>query len=188
MVEIVAIRKLKRPFGFGAWSAYVLGVDEYGTWLYTPPGSLYCGYDGERTGVCDVAQDSTGAGRPVVQLIAPGAWWIATWYPGTEARVVTVDICTPPVLAGQKWTYVDLELDPWLSLHGEVATDDWDGFRDACTVGQISQDEAVQAIAATAAVEDLLRRGVEPFAHEGAKRLATAQDLALTPLLNEPDD
>jgi len=188
VVDIVAIRKLKRPFGFGAWSAYVLGVDEYGTWLYTPPGSLYCGHDGERMGVCDVAQDSTGAGRPIVQLVAPGARWIATWYPVTEARVVTVDICTPPVLAGQTWTYVDLELDPWLSLDGAVTTDDWDEFRDACAGGQISQDEAVQAIAATAAVEDLLRRGIKPFGHGGAKRLATAQELALPPLLLEPDE
>lgn len=128
-VDIVAIRKLKRPVGFGVWSAYVLGVDEYGTWLHTPPGSSYCGHDGERTDVCALAQDSSGAGRPVVQLIAPGAWWIATWYPVSEGFVVTVDICTPAVLAARTWTYVDLELDPWRSVDGGVPTDDWDEFR-----------------------------------------------------------
>lgn len=166
----------------------MLGVDEYGTWLHTPPGSLYCGHVGERMDVCDVAQDSAGAGRPIVQLIAPGAWWIATWYPVTEARVVTVDICTPAVLAGRTWTYVDLELDPWRSVDGAVTTDDWDEFRDACDLGQIGQEEAVQAIAATAAVEDLLRLGVEPFGREGAVRLTTAQEMALPPLLSDSAD
>jgi hypothetical protein len=189
LVDVVAVRKLKRPVGSGIWSAYVLGVDEYGTWLHTPPGSLYRGHDGERTEVCAVAQDSAGAGRPIVQLIPPGAWWIATWYAVTEERVVTVDICTPAVLAGRTWTYVDLELDLWRSIDdGVVATDDWDEFRDACEVGQIRQDEAAQAIAAVATVEDLLRLGVEPFGREGAMKLTTTQEMALPPLLVEPAD
>lgn len=186
MVDVVAVRKLKRPVGLGAWGAYALGVDEYGVWLHTPPGSLYRGSDGERSDVCDVAGDSTGAGRPIVQLIPPCGWWIATWYPPTEQRVVTVDICTPAQLVGRTWTYTDLELDPWRGVDGSVTTDDWDEFRAACTAEHISRGEATEAVATTATVEDLLRRGVEPFGREGMTRLNAAQAMALPPLVTDP--
>ncbi|CAN5560739.1 hypothetical protein BH10ACT10_BH10ACT10_17350 [soil metagenome] len=182
-MDVVELRKVKRPVGVGTWQAYVLGQDVYGTWLYTPPGSLYRGQDDEGVGVCDVGQDDTGAGRPVVQLIAPGAWWTPTWYPDTEARVVTVDVCTPPELTDQTWTYIDLELDPWVSNTGAVTTDDWDEFQIACTAGRIDTHEASQAITAVTTLEDLLRGGVEPFGVAGRERLTAAMRLPLPPLL-----
>src|SRR6266542_148373 len=35
-VEIVFLRKRKRPSGSGLWPAYVLDVDDHGTWLFSP--------------------------------------------------------------------------------------------------------------------------------------------------------
>ena len=43
------------------------------------------------------------AGRPIVQLIPPAGWEIATW-PGDDAELpITVDVCTPPALVGPEW-------------------------------------------------------------------------------------
>src|SRR4051794_36067886 len=99
-VDVVTVQKLKRPSGCGMWRSYVLGSDEFGTWLHTPAGSFYRGEDGGHVGYCEVAQDGQGVGRPIVQLIQPGAWWIATWYRPTADRSVTIDICTPAVFDG----------------------------------------------------------------------------------------
>ena len=130
-VQMVFVQKLKRPSGSGIWGAYVLADDEFGIWLHTPAGSRYEGQDGEHVDVCEVAQDTNGAGRSIVQLIAPDAWWIATWYPPGTGLEVSVDICTPAALMDQTFTYTDLELDPWRDADGEVATDDWDEFQAA---------------------------------------------------------
>jgi hypothetical protein len=181
-VESVTVRKLKRPVGSGAWGAYVLGADEYGTWLHTPAGSRYRGNDGEQTLVCEVAQDSHGVGRPIVALIPTSGWWIATWYPASSARSVTVDVCTPPVITDRVWTYTDLELDPWRDVDGLVEVDDWAEFRDSCTSGQIRPDEAAAATLAVRQVEEALRQSDEPFGHVGPTRLERALALRLPPV------
>lgn len=68
------MKKVKRPAGSGMWSSYVLGTDDFGTWLHTPAGSVYRGEDGRQAGVCEVAQDDRGVGRPIVQLIPLNAY------------------------------------------------------------------------------------------------------------------
>jgi hypothetical protein len=181
-VDVVTVRKLKRPIGSGVWGAYSLGTDRFGAWLHTPTGSLYRGEDGHRAGVCVVAQGNNGAGQPIVQLIAPGAWWIATWYPTGAAHDVTVDICTPAQFTERTWTYADLELDPWRSADGAVSTDDWDEFHAACAAGRISPTEASEAKTATTAIEARLKQRDEPFGHAGATKLTAALALELPPL------
>jgi hypothetical protein len=184
-VDVVTLTKLKRPIGSGVWGAYSLGTDQFGAWLHTPTGSLYRGDDGYRTGVCAVAQGNNGAGQPIVQLIAPGEWWIATWYPTAAAHDVTVDICTPAQFTDQTWTYTDLELDPWRSRDGTVSTDDWDEFHAACAAGRISPTEASEAKTATTAIEARLKQRDEPFGRVGATKLTAALALELAPLLGE---
>jgi hypothetical protein len=178
-VDVVSVKKVKRPAGAGIWRAYVLGTDQFGTWLHTPAGSVYLGDDGKDTGVCEVAQDDDGVGRPIVQLITPGAWWIATWYPPSADRDVTVDICTPPASVGSTCTYTDLELDPWRSRDGQVGTDDWDEFHAAHTAGWIDQHELVAAQAAAEMIEGLLQERTEPYGRTGHDLLKAATDLGL---------
>lgn len=155
-----------------------MATDEFGTWLYTPAGSRYRGEDGQHTGVCEVAQDSDGIGRPIVQLIPPRAWWIATWYPPDADRDVTVDICTPAVLVERTWTYTDMELDPWRGRDGTVTTDDWREFQAARAAGWINESEAAESIAATKTIERLLRLRIEPFDRKGIAKLTCAIQLA----------
>ena len=181
-LEKVFVRKLKRPVGSGVWPAYVLAEDAYGLWLHSPAGSTYRGEDGRTARLCEVGQGDRAAGRPIVQLIPSAGWWLATWS-GREAELpITIDICTPPRLAGREWTYTDLELDPYLTDAGEVGTDDWDEFLAACESGLISRAEQVAARNATADIEDLLGRRIEPFGEIGYGRLDAALAMALQPL------
>jgi hypothetical protein len=116
LTEVAFIRKLKRPDGSGMWPAYRTGEDRFGTWLFTPQGSLY---RGEKAGVavcCNVGSP-VGPGIAVMHLVPWTGWWIATFWDQAEPRWrATVDICTPPRLSDGVWTYTDLELDV-LTLH-----------------------------------------------------------------------
>lgn len=183
-LETVFIRKLKRPKGSGVWSAYVLAQDVHGLWLHSPLGSLYRGEDGRTIGVCEVGQGDRDAGMPIVQLIPPAGWWIATWSGDRAKPLITVDICTPPSLVGSEWTYTDLELDPYLTDDGVVGTADWDEFFAACESGLIPYPEQVAARDATAHIEHLLRERVEPFGGVGHDRLDTALSMSLPPLVD----
>lgn len=62
-MEIISVRKVKRPIGWGRWQAYVLDADEYGTWTYTPAGSIFTSDDGSGVvSTCEVARDADGRG------------------------------------------------------------------------------------------------------------------------------
>ena len=178
VVTPIYIRKQKRPEGTGFWGAYPTAEDEFGLWLFTPRGSLYRGESRGTIGYCNVGSP-TGPGIPVIHLVPPSAWWIATfWAPGEAMWTVTFDISTPPRLFDRVWSYDDLELDVLLhGQSGEVRID----------VGLIHEDEAAAARAAAASAVELVsdRNGV--FAQAGQKRLADALDLGLEPITKLPD-
>jgi hypothetical protein len=46
VLDLVFIRKQKRPDSSGFWGAYKTGEDAFGVWLFTPRGSLYRGEKG----------------------------------------------------------------------------------------------------------------------------------------------
>lgn len=165
------------------WSSYVLGTDDFGTWLHTPAGSVYRGEDGRQAGVCEVAQDDTGVGQQIVQLIPPNDWWIATWYPPSADHDVTIDICSPAVLVGGTWTYTDMELDPWRARDGSVGTDDWHEFHAAHAAGWINTHEVEASQAAAATIERLLGQRTEPYGQTGDDRLVAATQLGLPRLV-----
>ena len=188
MVTPLYIRKRKRPEGSGFWGAYPTADDDLGVWLFTPRGSLYRGESRGTIGSCNVGRP-TGPGIPVIHLVPPSAWWIATfWAPGESNWSVTFDISTPPRLLDRVWTYDDLELD--VSLHeqsGEVRTDDRDEFEDAIDACLISEDEAAAARAAAAAAVELVSERDAVFVQAGQKRLAGALGLGLEPITKLPD-
>lgn len=73
-MEIISVRKVKRPIGWGRWQAYVLDADEYGTWTYTPAGSIFTSDDGSGVvSTCEVARDADGRGRHSVLLLPCGS-------------------------------------------------------------------------------------------------------------------
>lgn len=187
MVEPVYIRKQKRPDGGGLWGAYPTAEDGFGLWLFTPRGSVYRGWSRGTVGYCNVGSP-TGPGIPVIHLVPPGAWWIATfWPPGEASWLVSVDISTPSRLADRVWSYDDLELDLLLDgPSGEVRTEDQDEFEHAIRLGLIHEDEAAAARAAAEAAAELMsdRQGV--FVQTGQTLLCAALDLGLEPITELP--
>lgn len=87
MAEIRYIRKKKRPDGTAVWGAYETARDELGVWLFTPRGSLFRGERRGETSYCKVGSPD-GPGIPVIHLIRPGCWWIATFWAPEEAPLV----------------------------------------------------------------------------------------------------
>jgi hypothetical protein len=187
ITEVSFIRKLKRPGGRAVWPAYRTGEDRFGTWLFTPKGSLY---RGEKAGVaayCNVGSPA-GPGVAVLHLVPQAGWWIATFWDLAESRwSATVDICTPPRLAGSVWTYTDLELDILAGPGaGDVQIVDEDEFAAACDGGLITPGEAVAAREAAGQVARLVRDAVDPFASVGPRRLRAAMGLRLAPVRHLP--
>ena len=179
--QTVVIRKVKRPEGMGRWPAYVMGGDRHGLWLFSPKGTIYRGQSGSEIAECEVGQGDREAGLDVMHLIPDSGWWITAWCREHEVRI-GVDICTPPRLIDGEWSYIDLEIDPALLSDGRVEIHDEDEFAAACKAGVISPDEAIEAQAATAEIEQCLLNGTEPFGRVGWDRLEEALGLSLPPI------
>ena len=178
----VLIEKVKRPRGRGLWGAYESASDTWGRWLFTPRGSLYKRGTDADAAYCNVGSPN-GPGIPVVHLIAPEAWWIATfWQPGEAEWSVTFDISTRPTFAAGCWSYIDLELDVLvLAASGEVLMEDEAEFAAACRAGWITDEEAECARLAVDRIRTLVQcdRG---FVEAGRARLAEGHALGLSPL------
>lgn len=186
-MDTVHIQKRKRPEGLMVWRAYVLGADDFGTWLFTPEGSLVRGRRGG-----EVASSYVGVpenpGLHVLHLVPTNGWWFGTWAIDGVGRRISIDICTPPVYVDGEWHYDDLELD--LYRRGtRLGVFDEDEFEAACTAGHIGRDEAQACRESASALHDRLRDGDDLFDSVGWDRLQLAVDLRLEPLrveLNEP--
>lgn len=186
-MRTTVIRKIKRPKGFARWSAYEFARDIFGLWLFNPQGSLFrAEVDGVIT-ECEVGQGRRSTGLAVLHLIPSSGWWMAQWTAEGERAFISVEVCTPPVVVGGEWQFVDLELDPYRGPDGCVTVDDEDEFVVACEAGLISPGEAAAARAAAAEVAGWLDGGVEPFGQVGWEKLGDAVDLHLAPLTELPD-
>jgi hypothetical protein len=176
------VRKRKRPTGCGLWPTYQLGTDEHGTWLFTPAHSSHRGNTGD---VCEVAETRPGGpGEDALHLVPLDGWWFATWRP---RGLLVADVSTQPVLIDNEWTYVDLELDPYLRRDGSIGTEDWDELAEARRTGLIDDVEHEAAVAASRTLEHAFTHGVEPFGSCGWDRLTAAIALDLPPLTDFGD-
>ena len=185
-METIFLRKRKRLSGSGLWAAYILDVDEYGTWLFSPKGSLYRGEKDGVTGTCEVGQGARDAGLDVLHLIPPAAWWFAQWAREGRGARASIDICTPASLVGTEWSYGDLELDLLCPAPGIVELHDEDEFNAACAAGHISDRERAAALVTTTELQSLLEENTAPFDETPWRRLDHAVALALPPLLDLP--
>jgi len=185
-VQTVRIRKQKQRTGQMMWRAYVFTVDEFGTWLYSPEGTLV---RGEKDGVFafnEVGRGNRDKGSQCIHLVPPAAWWFAVWADDGSSRSVGIDVCVPPSFDSEEWRFTDLELDLYKSGQGESGVFDEDEFEDAVREGLISEAERAAALAV---VSDLGPRitGYDPLFDEiGWKHLTAACRLSLPPLRNLP--
>jgi len=97
VTEVTFIRKLKRPDGSAVWPAYHMGEDRFGTWLFTPKGSLY---RGERARGGHGAATGASAAPPVAtcpvaaRVRRPG--WSAQRHRGHPDRHQAAQSSAPP--------------------------------------------------------------------------------------------
>lgn len=181
LMEIVTIRKRKRPAGTGVWSGYSLAEDEAGLWVYTPAGSAYLGHDGVDFQTCEVAQDPQGNGRDSLVLLPGDQWFVAHFIRGGRL-LAHVDVATPPVYVDGVWSYDDLELDPYLTADGDFGVEDEDEFLRACDRGLMTGDEREAAIRSVGVIFEQMGRRDAPLSVAGQNRLLEACALQLPPV------
>jgi hypothetical protein len=183
LVDAYMIRKVKRPDGNGLWGSYRLATDEYGTWLYTPQGSLYRGTAKGRSAIC-YAGHPTAPGVAVIHLVPPpGEWWFARWQVNPNGvSSVSIDVSLPPALTDREWSYVDLELDAYKASDGIAGLFDQDDFDAAVTGGHISQEEQEKAAAVASELNARVLSHDELFDDVGWVRLSAAIASSLPPI------
>lgn len=165
------------------WSAYVLNEDEYGTWLYTPEGSIVAGRRGGVVGSSYVGIPEA-PGLDVLQLVpADCGWWFGTWAVDQVGPRTAIDICTPPAFHDGEWSYVDLELDVYRRQE-MVGIFDGDEFDEACHSRMISAIEREVCLSTAAGLDNRLRAGDRLLDEVVWDRLAAGLRLDLPPLLD----
>lgn len=131
----------------------LLGRDQYGTWVHTPPGTLV------RRGDDDPFRFAHG----VISVVPDDEWWVASFYRGHAEIDLYVDIGTPPVWHGARLTYVDLDLDVIRLLDGTVEIIDEDEFEENRVVYDYPDELAVGAREAAERAVRLVTEQAEPF-------------------------
>ncbi len=115
------------------WEDRVLGSDQFGTWLFCAEGDVHHSADGGQK-----VLPSDG-----VQLLPEAGWWVAFWW--CAESWIGVDICTPPVLDGSGWSYIDLELDLARLADGSVLLVDEDEFEQTVIACRLPGDVVTAA-------------------------------------------
>lgn len=146
-----------------AFDAAWLGSDEHGDWLGLPAGTTM-----RRPGAEYVAPAPQVCLSPARELPTAERGWIATFHSPGQPLEVYVDITTPPVLADQRLTCVDLDLDVIRGASGRVWIDDEDEFADHRVSLAYPDDVIAAALSSCALVETLVTLRSAPF--DGAHR------------------
>lgn len=136
------------------FTAYRLGVDEYGTWLGCPAGTVMR-RGTEVTVTWEVAQ---------VCLVPEGRWWVANFNAAPYPTEVYSDMATVPVWDGDTVTAVDLDLDVVRRRDGTVAVLDEDEFAEHQLKYGYSKEVVAGARAAADEVYTAVAADAEPFA------------------------
>jgi hypothetical protein len=144
-----------------------LGEDEYGLWLWAPPGTeMQRGYEPVRY---SKAVD--------IKVIPEAKWWTAIWAWG-RPHDVYVDIITPPQWNGSTVTMVDIDLDVVRWTDGTVEVLDEDEFADHQVKYDYPPCLVDTARATTARVAVAVEARHEPFGAVAEEWMAKALDLA----------
>ena len=177
-MERVVIGKDKRAGYSIRVGAYVLDTDEFGSWLWTPAGSIARYSQGDEVLLNEWPN--------FLSLAQSDEWFWAGWWIREAGPTIGTDACTAPRLVDGTWHWVDLELDVVRDHTGKVWVEDEDEFDEGIAAGQISSDEERAARAITAELERRLRERVAPFDEQGWHRHDAALAMSLAPLAEPP--
>lgn len=194
MHRVVRVVKRKLNGNEGTWLAYHLGDDEQGSWLFHPEGTEYTGrWSDGRELVCfsGVPEEP---GCPILYFVPHTDGWVAAWrrVPWTG---VTVDLSQPVERKRDVWSFVDLELDLWLTTDEPDVDDsrpqirrngktvgfaDDDELDDAVDHGWVSNSQAVRTRAEAGRVANWMLDATDPFNDRAWERFdqAVARGLA----------
>jgi protein associated with RNAse G/E len=133
----------------------LLGEDEHGVWLGSPPGTLvhylYAGVE-------------VPGRSALVRLIPPGGWWTAIFFAGDREPAIYCDITMPAHWLGPaEVTFIDLDLDVEQYRDGRVVLLDEDEFAEHTSSLGYPPEVIVQASAAAQHVLAAIAAGQEPF-------------------------
>ena len=135
-----------------SWSVVRLGSDRHGTWLGSRRGNPVRQPDGRQE-----AQR-----HDAVWVIDENTWWLtAFWF--TPETDLTIDICTPPTLEGETWSFVDLELDLFRRADGQAAIVDQEEFDLLAASGLVAESQVQKASETARELLPLIRARSEPF-------------------------
>jgi predicted RNA-binding protein associated with RNAse of E/G family len=135
-----------------SWQVEPLGVDRHGTWLGARRGNPVRQPDGR----------TEPQAHDAVWLVVEGAWWVAAfWF--TAYTDLTIDVCRPPVLDGDTWSFTDLELDLFRAADGRSGIVDQDEFAQLAASAVLSAGEIDAAELTARALLPLVERRSEPF-------------------------
>ena len=148
------------------FSMYHMANDEWGTWLWTPPGSA------ARRGL----EEPKTFSHMNVKLIPRNAWWTAMWNDG-ERFDLYVDIITPPAWHGDRVTMIDIDLDLMREVDGTVHVVDEDEFAEHQVLYGYPDNVVTKSRAITTELEAALNADREPFNQVGAERMRQAAEL-----------
>lgn len=144
-----------------------LAEDEWGTWLWTPPGST-----AQRAAEPPQTFDHLN-----VKLITPGEWWTAIWNDSGRYDLY-VDIVTPAAWHRDRVHMVDLDLDIVRIADGTVIIDDGEEFVEHQVAYGYPGSVIEKAQAEADRIQQRVQVGEEPFGRVGATRMRQAADLA----------
>lgn len=137
-----------------------LGRDAHGTWLGMDAGAPFQKGD----------EPPVASPTPMVQLIAPDAWWTLLYNGPGHRYPVYVDVIRPAAwVADDRVELVDLDLDVVRDAAGQVAVLDEDEFAGHQVALGYPADWVARAAATAAEVARRVRDGTEPF---GARMVA----------------
>lgn len=144
-----------------------LAEDEWGTWLWTPPGST------ARRG-----NEAPQTFRHFnVKLVAPGEWWTAIWNDGGRYDLY-IDTIVPAAIGPDRVTMIDLDLDLVRTIDGTVRIEDEDEFEEHQLVYRYPQYVVDKAVTTTHALKTKLENRAEPFGEIGERMMERAQAMA----------
>lgn len=135
-----------------SWPVSHLGTDQHGSWLGARRGNPVLQADGR----------TERQQQDAVWLITEDVWWLtAFWF--TAKTDLTIDICTPPVLHDQTWSFVDLELDLFRASDGHAGIVDQDEFDALAASGLLTEHEISTTVSSARGLPPQILARTEPF-------------------------
>lgn len=154
-------------------SAYVLGDDGAGTWLWGPAGRM----------IMRGAEPVFVTDQDAITLFPPDAWWSASWWLGNPDVELYVNINTPVERSPGVLRYVDLDLDVVRLVDGTCQIVDQEEFE----LHQVEMGYPADIVTATAdAAEQVLHAvtaRMPPFDGAAALRWAGVARTSDLPVL-----